>query len=521
MRHRGRLAGQGLMVLLIAVIGLTSAVGQRAAYAAGRAGPAAIDSAQAGKLVFDAKTALESGDAATAYKLAAQAYRSTQIPDALYVLGLVALSGKNLLAAQDLLRRYLADPNLEVKSDAPELLAAQNIVSRPRPPAAQLNILGDRGMLISIDDQLVGVLPLVRPLLVSPGEHRVVLERRSTHLEDLVRVAVGRLGELRVNAATKALVLTVLPGVLLRQSLPSGFAAEQAGFEQTSEAVLTGRRLSALTERDSAECGEPAPGACSDPLRCEVDQARHCEADYVLRSRLQSLPGPPAQLALVIELIDVSLGAVAANATLRCTGCAPSALREQLRAQLPALLERGVGRARGTLDVASDPGAAMVFVDGQAVGVTPYRGALFAGPHQITLRKGGHSEYSQPIEVRDAETAQVVATLPAEGAAPATSGSTVILQQVGRPLWRLIAGGVAIGSGVVLLGFGASALSIDGRCVGPYSSLSNCPSVYNTDAAGGALLGLAGALAIGGTLAIAWPPPRPKPVSPATAAVAP
>ena len=131
MRHRGRLAGQGLMVLLIAVIGLMSAVGQRAAYAAGRAGPAAIDSAS-GWQCFRHKTALESGDAATAYKLAAQAYRSTQIPDALYVLGLVALSGKNLLAAQDLLRRYLADPNLEVKSDAPELLAAQNIVSRPR-----------------------------------------------------------------------------------------------------------------------------------------------------------------------------------------------------------------------------------------------------------------------------------------------------------------------------------------------------------------------------------------------------
>ena len=268
-------------------------------------------------------------------------------------------------------------------------------------------------MLISIDDQLVGVLPLVRPLLVSPGEHRVVLERRSTRLEDLVRVAVGRLGELRVNAATKALVLTVLPGVLLRQSLPSGFAAEQAGFEQTSEAVLTGRRLSALTERDSAECGEPAPGACSDPLRCEVDKARHCRRTTCCAAA-QSLPGPPAA-RVGDRLIDVSLGAVAANATLRCTGCAPlrsaSSFVRSFGAPRPAASVRPAAHSMSRLTW----NAAMVFVDGQAVGVTPYRGALFAGPHQITLRKGGHSEYSQPIEVRDAETAQVVATLPAEG----------------------------------------------------------------------------------------------------------
>ncbi len=486
-----------------------------------RGSASASDSAQSLKLLGEARAALDSGDAATAYRLAAQAYRGGQPPEALYLLGQVALASKNVLAAQDLFRRYLADPNLEAAADAPEIVAAQSILQRPRPPSAQLNISGDRGMLISIDDRLVGALPLVRPLLLTPGEHKVVLERRGTRLEDLVRVAVGRLGELRVNAATKALVLTVLPGVLLRAALPGLPTAEQLGFEQTLEAGLAARRLSALTERDSAECGEPAPGSCSDPLRCEVDQARHCEADYVLRSRLAVRPGPVPQLELSLELLDVGLSAVAATAVVRCSGCVATALREQLRAQLPGLLERGIGRGRGTIDVASDPATAMVFVDGQAVGVTPYRGQLFAGPHQVSLRKQGHREFSQPIEVRDGETAQVLAALPAEATVASAPSSPIFVRLSGRPLWRLLVGGVAIGSGAVLLGFGASALSIDGRCVGAYPSLANCPTVYNTDIAGGALLGLAGALMIGGSVAIALPPAQPKPAATATGTLTP
>lgn len=503
---------------VIALLGSTTGVQARES---SRSPSSAQDGAAVNKLLSDARGALGGGDAERAYRLAAQAYRSTGAPEALFLLGQAALAGNRLLAAQDLLRRYLADPNLEVSADSPDLLTAQNIVARQRPPAAQLNITGDRGMLISIDDRLVGVLPLVRPLLLAPGEHRVVLERRGTRLEDLVRVAVGRLGELRVNAATKALVLTVLPGVLLRQSLPGLPAAEVVGFEQTLEAGLAARRLSALSERDSAECGEPAPGACSDPLRCEVDQARHCEADYVLRTRLEARPGTPPQRELFLDLIDVNIGAVAATAVVRCSGCVATALREQVRGQLAGLLERGIGRGRGTLDVASDPAAALVLIDGQIVGVTPFRGPVFAGPHQISLRKDGHSEFSQPVEVRDGETAQVIGTLSSLSGSAAPPGGVIVLQPPGRPLWRLLVGGVAVGSGAVLLGFGASALAIDGRCVGSFASLVNCPTVYNTDGAGGALLGLAVALIAGGSVAIALPPPHPKTASSATEKSAP
>lgn len=500
----------GLLVLLV----LGAAASSVQARENGRVATTAGDAALAAKLLLDARLALQAGDVATANRLAAQSYRQGHAPEALFVLGQAALAEKNLLAAQDLLRRYLADPNLDVGADSPDLKAAQQIVERPRPPAAQLSITGDRGALVAIDDRLVGVLPLVRPLLLAPGEHKVVLERRGARLEDIVRLAVGRLAELRVNMATKALVLTVLPGVLLRQSLPGLSTAEHVGFEQTLEAGLTARRLSALAERDSAECGEPAPGACSDPLRCEVEQAKRCEADYVLRTRLETQPGPPSQLQLSVDLIDVQVGAVAASDVLRCQGCVATALRERLRGLLSSLLERGIGRGRGAIDVASLPAAAMVFVDGQPVGLTPYRGPLFAGGHQVLLRREGFADFSQPVDVRDGETAQVLGSLQASVAEAVVSAAPIIVKQPGRPLWRLLAGGVAIGAGGVLFGFGISALSIDNKCVNALSLPTvNCQTVYNTGEVGGALIGLSLGLMVGGAIAIALPPPRAKPVA--------
>ena len=493
------------------LLGLLASASPLRAREVRRAGVSANEAAQAARLLGEARAALQGGDPTTAYRLAAQSYRIGQVPDALFVLGQVALAGKNLLSAQDLLRRYLADPNLEVPVDAPDYVAAQRIVERPRPPAAQLTVSGDRGALVSVDDRVVGVLPLVRPLLIAPGEHKVVLERRGVHLEDIVRVAAGRLAELRVNLATKALVLTVLPGVLLRQTLPGLPGAEQLGFEQALEAGLTARRLSALSERDSAECAEPAPGSCSDPLRCEIEQAKRCESDYVLRTRLETAPGPPRQLQLTVDLIDVSVGAIASRETLRCQSCVAIALREQLPGALSRLLERGVGRGRGAVDVASQPLAAMVLIDGQPVGITPFRGTLFAGGHQVQVRKEGFADYSQPIDVRDGETAPVLASLLPTQAPIESKPTTVVIKQAGRPLWRLLAGGVAIGAGAVLLGFGASALSVNRKCVGSTSTpIANCQTVYNTDEVAGGLFGLSAGLMIGGAVAIAIPANRPK-----------
>lgn len=75
-----------------------------------------------------------------------------------------------------------------------------------------------------------------------------------------------------------------------------------------------------------------------------------------------------------------------------------------------------------------------------------------------------------------------------------------------RPRWRLVAGGTAIGAGLILTGFGGSALAARGKCVDiPTEPAQTCDEVFATTPIGGALLGTGAAVVIGGILLMAWP----------------
>lgn len=75
-----------------------------------------------------------------------------------------------------------------------------------------------------------------------------------------------------------------------------------------------------------------------------------------------------------------------------------------------------------------------------------------------------------------------------------------------RPRWRLITGGAAIGAGLLLVGFGGSALAVQGKCVEvPSAPAQTCDAVYTTNAVGGALLGTGAAVVVGGIVLMAWP----------------
>lgn len=76
----------------------------------------------------------------------------------------------------------------------------------------------------------------------------------------------------------------------------------------------------------------------------------------------------------------------------------------------------------------------------------------------------------------------------------------------GRPRWRFIAGGAAIGAGLILTGFGGAALAAQGKCVDvPRAFAQTCDTVYTTNTVGGALLGTGAAVVVGGIVLMAWP----------------
>lgn len=75
-----------------------------------------------------------------------------------------------------------------------------------------------------------------------------------------------------------------------------------------------------------------------------------------------------------------------------------------------------------------------------------------------------------------------------------------------RPRWRLIAGGAVIGTGLLLTGFGGSALAAKGKCVDvPIAPAETCDEVFATTPIGGALLGTGAAVVVGGILLMASP----------------
>ncbi|MFO0578452.1 MAG: hypothetical protein U1A78_30985 [Polyangia bacterium] len=75
-----------------------------------------------------------------------------------------------------------------------------------------------------------------------------------------------------------------------------------------------------------------------------------------------------------------------------------------------------------------------------------------------------------------------------------------------RPRWRLVTGGIALGTGLLLTGFGASALAAQGNCVDvPSAPAQTCDRIYTTTSVGGALLGTGAAAVVGGIVLMAWP----------------
>lgn len=128
------------------------------------------------------------------------------------------------------------------------------------------------------------------------------------------------------------------------------------------------------------------------------------------------------------------------------------------------------------------------------------RRAEIAGPKDVLLKPNGYLAYkTPPLDIRDEVTAPSMRPFTANKLVPQTPASR-------RPRWRLILGGLGASAGLVLVGFGASALDVQGTCaVDPMSLRQTCDYYYGTVAIGGSLVGLGGALTASGIVLMAVP----------------
>lgn len=460
-----------------------------------------------------AEHALGLGDSETAYRQATAAFRQDPSPEALFLLGRVALAQNRRLEAQDLMRRYLADPGLDLAADAPEPRTAAELVAQPALESAQLNILGDREALVFVDGRLVGRLPLSRPLLLSPAPHKLELVRGERRVEDSVRVPLGRLAELRCDLSSRTSLLSILPSIVLIPQTVDASDGQATLLRMLEDAMAKARVAPLRAEQAFALAGEPTPGACPDTRACTIALAQSSEADYLLQ--LQAVKRDTGW-HMGIELLDGQVGEAAAQGERRCERCTAEAAGAVLVELFAAAYDQARKRPRSRLQLRVDPPDAQVKLDDQPLRRVPFDGALFAGSRRLLIQRDGYQDLQRGIELVEGQTTALSLSLDPKPEPPPPPLLPVSAARGKRSTLRLLLGGAAIAGGAVLLGYGISGLVLNNHCEDlSIVDTSQCAQIYRTGTAGGVLLGLGIALSGTGVVLMALPPAKPRPASPA------
>ncbi|MCU1278894.1 MAG: hypothetical protein JWM53_2440 [bacterium] len=207
---------------------------------------------------------------------------------------------------------------------------------------------------------------------------------------------------------------------------------------------------------------------------CLVEEAAFLKVDRLLLPRLERAADGGFTVGLTIW--DAGQRKTIADGIDRVTVAAE--LHEKLAAicdKLHADLSRP-----GRLEVTAQP-AAVITVDGEAKGSTPWSGELAAGDHLIALESGG-ARVERDVNVAPGATARVDVAL--TGQPPPHRGHAL------RPLkW------VTLVSGVLAVGAGAALVALDGRGTCSLAGgQRQCVDVYDTRTGGIAALAAGGAL---------------------------
>lgn len=471
---------------------------------AGRPSPANPRSAAlaAKRLLGTGIAALAARNFAEAEAALSQSYRLATTPDILFYLGALAFAQGRTLDAHDLMRRYLAEREPDSTSVSPsttEVREAQRVLSLPVPPHGKLDVLGDGGALVSLDGRLVGSLPLGRPLLVAPGAHKIGLESGSQRAEESVQVSANRFIEVRYNAAAHTFLVDLLPVALVLDSAAGGPGESVKLRWQALKRTLYSEHMSAIDREQALDVlRDPVVEQCLERRDCQLTLAQGSGVDYLLAVTPRGDASGGGR-GLVLELFDVEVGDLAARAAPDCEGCDAERTLAAVVAAVPPLLQSGRSRPRGRLRVTSQPADAEVYLDKRRLGRTPLSHSAWAGPHELELRLPGHLPHQRSLSIPEASqgnAAVEVALLPE----PATVTKLVIVTQGPPPAPRAIRrpgqwAGRVVGSslflgGLTLLGFGASALSVNGRCaLAPEPPIVVCPEILQTTTVGGGLIG--------------------------------
>lgn len=482
------------------------------------------DEAKVKALYVAGTAALSAKDFAAAYRSFAAAYRMAPSAEFLFHLGTLAVAEKNYTAAEDLLRRYLSDPTLLA---SPEAIARQEEAERLLAQAAaqaspkgevsvESSVREGRSAFVLINDRLVGQLPLSQPLLLPVGTSKIKLEQGLTQQEAEITVLAGRTAEMRFNLSTGAVIVTLPPAVLLLSRFVAVPPEAQQRLDQAIAQAARDARLAPLRREAAQGKAQELPECLAQP-QCQAELLPFADADYVLVAKTErSGSQSPSSWRFSLSLLDPRVADVAAAEKKECERCTVEQAAATVEEAVEQVLAQGMDRPRGTLEVSSAPPGAELLLGERKLGITPYSHAVFVGSYTLAVRKQGFVPHEETVRIEADETLtrEVVlakASEPPAATPPVAAPPVSAVQRPRtRPAWRLVAGGAGLTAGVLFIGFGARALSIDSQCIDePMPPKLQCLQRYDTLNVGGGLTGAGVALAVAGGLLLALPGPRP------------
>ncbi len=496
-----------LSALVAAILGLVVMGAEPADLLAGKTKHSAAQVA-AQRWLQQGIAALINRDFVNAGQALTASFQKWPRPEILYYLGALAQAEGRTLDAQDLMRRYLSDPQQESAAESPEQKEAERILSLPRPPHGKLQVSGEVGMLVAVDGRLRGSLPLSQPLLLSPGEHKVSLQAGAQQHLETVTIKPARFVELRYSAQTQSVVLSVVPVMLLIDDYQGPIVEAQKQLARAIDSALQAEHYSPL-RRDAAleSISDNSLAGCLDTLPCQAQLAQKNGADFALRVLVHG--GSDAGRKIGLELLHAAVGELAARTEVSCPSeCSLKEATEAFQRALPGLIAEARRRPSGWLAVDSKPTGAEVWVGEQRLGLTPLELGRWTGPLELELRRPGWLAERRKVTIPADD--KLALTIELRPVPPPTAAAPVLrLVRPPRPRWRYIAGAAIAAAGVILVGVGGSALAANGTCVGtPATPGGQCLSIHDTGTVGGALLGSGLLLTAGAALLIAIPQPQ-------------
>lgn len=384
------------------------------------------------------------------------------------------------------------------------LVAAGTATAQTAADQAELSVNGPDGAQLFVDGKPAGTLPISENLVLPAGAHRFRLEKGTLKAEsDVLSLQGNRHAELNLTMTGRNLVavLYITPGLLLHlqpPGLPPELVARLtqavgAAARQGHAVLISGAKEAALLRRQSELERCLTGGACDALFGQDSDVA------YVLSVRLEREPATQAISRIGIDLLDVRTNDFSARAAEPVGVARTDALAGQLKQLATRLLQETEQRPRTTLVASSTPEGAQVILDGRLLGKTPLEHEIFVGARSIVIQREGYEPASESVLAEIGQQATIKAELH-----PAPQKAAPQKPPAGRPLWRLITGGTAVGAGLLLIGFGGSALASNGRCQDGSDNTGACP-FYSTLTVGGGLVGAGAALTVGGVILLALP----------------